>query len=103
MSPAAARSTSGPSHSDGAITAKANRGQLYLVNACANAHVLRTRPGAIDVVRERVTRLEQLSAKLLEERVRRGVEPILAGTAIPFDLPEDDLDYDVDLARSDTA
>ena len=57
---------------------------------------------AIDDAKEalilaRATHLDQLADKLREDRVRRIVEPLLAGSGAPGDLPPDDLDYVVDL------
>ena len=87
-------------------------GQPWLVNALAyeacfkdsagrdRSHAVRV--GAIEDAREalvmaRATHLDQLADKLREDRVRRVVEPILAGTGLPADLPPDDLEYAVDL------
>lgn len=44
----------------------------------------------------RVTHLDQLADKLCEERVRRVIEPMPAGTA-PDSVPEDDIQYLLDL------
>ena len=49
-----------------------------------------------NLILRRVTHLDQLADKLREERVRRVIEPMLAGTA-PGEVPEDDRQYLVDL------
>ncbi len=49
------------------------------------------------LIQARATHLDQLADKLNESRVRGVVEPLLAGTGLPADLPADDLDYVVDL------
>jgi hypothetical protein len=64
----------------------------------------RTRPVGIELIDQakenlilrRVTHLDQLADKLREERVRRVIEPMLAGTALG-EVPEDDRQYLVDL------
>ncbi len=86
-------------------------GQPWLVNALAyracfeiSAGRDRTRPITADLIREakeqmiieRVTHLDQLADKLREPRVRRVMEPMLAGTALG-EVPEDDRQYLVDL------
>jgi len=48
------------------------------------------------LIQNRVTHLDQLSYKLREERVRRVIEPMLAGTQMGM-VPEDDREYLVDL------
>ncbi len=88
------------------------RGQPYLVNALAYracfsdpAGADRTRQirsRAIDDAKEsmildRVTHLDQLTDKLREDRVRRVIEPLLAGTTFGGELSEDDLAYSEDL------
>ncbi len=50
------------------------------------------------LIRARVTHLDQLADKLREERVRRVIEPMLAGT-LPGEVREDDRQYLVDLGR----
>ena len=45
----------------------------------------------------RETHLDQLADKLREERVRRVVEPILAGSMEAEKIPGDDVDYTIDL------
>ncbi len=88
------------------------RGQPWLTNALARqaceeypAGQDRDRPvgvGAIEdakeaLIRARATHLDQLADKLQEDRVRGIVEPVLAGSGLPDDLPVDDLDYVSDL------
>ena len=87
-------------------------GQPWLVNALAQQVCFKERSGrdrsraigerAIDDAKEtlilkRVTHLDQLAEKLREDRVRRIIEPLLAGTAIPGKVIADDLDYVRDL------
>ncbi len=94
-------------------------GQPWLVNALAyeacfsdkvgqdRSQVIRA--GAIQnarehLIRRRETHLDQLADKLQEARVRRVVEPLLAGDGTPEAIPPDDLQYARDLgllARSD--
>lgn len=87
------------------------QGQPWLVNALAY-HVCfrqpegrdRSRPVTVEQIDQakeylivnRVTHLDQLADKLREERVRRIIEPMLAGTLIDAG-PEDDRHYLVDL------
>ena len=87
------------------------QGQPWLVNALAY-HACFERPegrdrgrpievALIDQAKEslivnRVTHLDQLADKLRESRVRRVIEPMLAGT-VPVVVAEDDRDYLVDL------
>ena len=86
------------------------RGQPWLVNAlcagaCFDSEAGRDRSRAIDVedinaareelILSRRTHLDQLAHKLEEERVRRIVEPILAGGEARYDLR--DLEYARDL------
>lgn len=88
------------------------RGQPWLVNAlafqaCFKEKAGRNRNRAIDVeaidrakeslILNRVTHLDQLAARLREPRVRRVIEPMLAGTEFIGGVPADDLDYLVDL------
>jgi len=86
------------------------RGQPWLVNALANQVVAEMRyEGTIDVARidaakEQVildgpTHLDSLMARLREERVRRVVEPILAGEQAVLDTT--DLEYCRDLGIID--
>ena len=88
------------------------RGQPYLVNALAQRACFkdpagrdRSRaigPEAIETAKEglildRVTHLDQLADKLEEERVRRVIEPLLAGSEGAGEVSGEDLDYVVDL------
>ena len=88
------------------------RGQPYLVNALAQRACFkdpagrdRSRaigPEAIETAKEglildRVTHLDQLADKLQEERVRRVIEPLLAGREGAGEVSGEDLDYVVDL------
>ena len=88
-----------------------SQGQPWLVNALAyetcfrdKAGRDRTRPITADavlqareqLVRRRETHLDQLTDKLQEERVRRVIEPLLAG-AQPEAFRTDDLEYVRDL------
>jgi hypothetical protein len=87
------------------------QGQPWLVNALAYRACFerregrdRTQPIALDLIDrakedrilERVTRLDQLAHKLQELRVRRVIEPMLAGTNLG-EVPEDDIQYLLDL------
>jgi hypothetical protein len=85
------------------------QGQPWLVNALAKLAVeeLETDPAhsitaeLIEQAKEilierRQTHLRQLTDKLREERVRRVIEPILAGGTLG-NVPEDDLQYVIDL------
>lgn len=84
------------------------RGQPWLVNALAreatSAVPNRTEPigrAAIDAARERLvlrqdTHLDSLAERLREDRVRRVIEPILAGLGAP-NLAPDDLRFAQDL------
>ncbi len=87
------------------------QGQPWLVNALAYRACFklpagrdRTQPITVELIDqakeamivERVTHLDQLAHKLQEPRVRRVIEPILAGTALG-EVPTDDRDYLVDL------
>ena len=86
-------------------------GQPWLVNALAYEACFRMREGRdrsqpitverIDQAKEnlilrRVTHLDQLADKLREARVRRVIEPMLAGAALG-EVPEDDIQYLIDL------
>ncbi len=88
------------------------RGQPYLVNALAQRACFkdpagrdRSRaigPEAIETAKEglildRVTHLDQLADKLEEERVRRVIEPLLAGSEGASEASHEDLSYVVDL------
>lgn len=92
------------------------RGQPWLVNALARQIVEkgvpdRARPiGAAHVeaakealILRRDTHLDSLVDKLHEERVRRVIEPILAGTTMEMDTFNDDLMYARDLGLIVTA
>jgi len=87
------------------------QGQPWLVNALAYRACFRDKAGrdrsqpigadAIDrakesMIVERVTHLDQLADKLREDRVRRVIEPMLAGVE-PGVVSQDDRDYLVDL------
>ena len=87
------------------------QGQPWLVNALAYEACFdipagrdRTQPITTDLIDQakerlivnRVTHLDQLADKLREERVRRVIEPMLAGTLME-NVPEDDRQYLVDL------
>jgi hypothetical protein len=87
------------------------QGQPWLVNALAYQACFRDKAGRdrsqpitvdrIDQAQEtlivnRVTHLDQLADKLREERVRRVIEPLLAGTGLDG-VPEDDIQYLLDL------
>lgn len=50
-----------------------------------------------NIIARRETHIDQLSDKLQEERVRRVIEPILAGLKGPEQIPTDDLFYAIDL------
>ena len=95
------------------------RGQPWLVNALAQqacfAQRSRRDPSrsigetAIDDAKEtlilkRVTHLDQLAEQLKEDRVRRVIEPLLAGTSVAPNVTSDDLDYvrDLGLVRTDS-
>ena len=85
------------------------QGQPWLVNALAKTAVedvvkdrsLPITPEHIEqakeiIIQRRPTHLDQLTHKLTEERVRRVIEPILAGSSFG-DMPEDDRQYVLDL------
>jgi hypothetical protein len=86
-------------------------GQPWLVNALAYEACFEIRAGRdrrqpitverIDQAKEnlilrRVTHLDQLAHKLQEARVRRVIEPMLAGRSMG-DVPNDDIEYLIDL------
>ncbi|HSO82464.1 ATP-binding protein, partial [Thiocapsa sp.] len=86
-------------------------GQPWLVNALAYETCFemrqgrdRSRPITLEMIEQakenlilrRVTHLDQLADKLREPRVRRVIEPMLAGTALG-EVPEDDIQYLIDL------
>jgi hypothetical protein len=87
-------------------------GQPWLVNALAYEACFRMPEGRNrsmpvtceiisqakeDMILRCETHLDQLADKLQEERVRRVIEPLLAGTAKPEQPPKDDVQYVVDL------
>jgi hypothetical protein len=87
------------------------QGQPWLVNALAYEACFEIPAGRersrrigvelIDAAKEnlilrRVTHLDQLADKLREPRVRRVIEPMLAGTRLG-DVPQDDIQYLIDL------
>jgi hypothetical protein len=87
------------------------QGQPWLVNAlayetCFRMHAGRDRQQPItgkqietakeNLILRRVTHLDQLADKLREERVRRVIEPMLAGRMLE-DAAPDDIDYLIDL------
>ena len=95
------------------------QGQPWLVNALAYRACFKRREGRDrtqqitlalidrakeDMILERVTHLDQLAHKLQEPRVRRVIEPMLAGSALG-EVPEEDRDYllDLGLLRRDGA
>ena len=88
------------------------QGQPWLVNALAYETCFRIKKGRdrsrvidkamVDQAKEnliarRETHLDQLADKLQEERIRRVIEPVLAGKADPRGLPIDDIEYAEDL------
>ena len=89
-----------------------SQGQPWLVNALAYEACFedasgqdRSSPISGDAIQEareqlilrRVTHLDQLTDKLREERVRRVIEPLLAGVDIGDSIAEDDIGYVRDL------
>ena len=87
-------------------------GQPWLVNALAYEACFKMKEGnecgieiTADMIEQakenlilrRETHLDQLSDKLKEERVRRVLEPLLACSQEAERIPEDDVDYVVDL------
>ncbi|MBL0700439.1 MAG: ATP-binding protein, partial [Desulfosarcina sp.] len=85
-------------------------GQPWLVNAlgyevCFEMKIDRIEPVAKEMITQageniisrRDTHLDQLADKLKEERVRRVIEPVLAGFKEPEQIPVDDLYYARDL------
>ena len=86
------------------------QGQPWLVNALARQAVEVLQPDPrhpitveiIDQAKEKLiarqdTHLDSLAERLREPRVRRVIEPIIAGTLSPTDLPADDIRFVVDL------
>jgi hypothetical protein len=93
-------------------------GQPWLVNALAYEACFRIADGSdrsrpvtcetIAQAKENMilrceTHLDQLADKLQEERVRRVIEPLLAGGAKPEELPKDDIQYVADLGLITTS
>jgi hypothetical protein len=87
-----------------------SRGQPWLVNALAATAVdelcldraVAVSAAHIDQAKERlilsrVTHLDSLAEKLHEDRVRRVIEPVLAGQEVGAGVPRDDIDYVTDL------
>ena len=87
-------------------------GQPWLVNALANEVCFEMKEGrdrsieiTADMIEQakenlilrRETHLDQLADKLKEERVRRVLEPLLSSWQEAIKIPEDDVDYVVDL------
>ncbi len=87
-------------------------GQPWLVNALGYETCFEMKEGrdrgkeiTVDMINQakenlilrRVTHLDQLVDKLGEERVRRVIEPILAGTQEAEKIPADDVNYVIDL------
>jgi len=86
------------------------QGQPWLVNRIASECVERLVPRRTDpvgaahidraaevVVEARETHIEDLAARLDEDRVRSVVEPMLMGEMTGADVPDDDVDYVLDL------
>jgi hypothetical protein len=86
------------------------RGQPWLVNALARQAVEKLVPDrsvaidadVIEVAKEalilrRDTHLDSLIERLREPRVRRVIEPIVAGEMLPADLLDDDIRFTLDL------
>ncbi|MBM4345278.1 MAG: ATP-binding protein [Deltaproteobacteria bacterium] len=101
---------SGQRFSDAAVDRvwQLTRGQPFLVNALADFVVRKQKwTGPIDVahidaakeqlILARVTHIDSLMARLREDRVRRVLEPILAGETPSHEYDRDDLDYCRDL------
>jgi type II secretory pathway predicted ATPase ExeA len=85
------------------------QGQPWLVNSLAKIateELVQDRSLAIEasqieqakeiLIQRRQTHLDQLADKLRQPRVRRVIEPILAGSSLS-DIPQDDIDYLLDL------
>ncbi|MBF0112610.1 MAG: AAA-like domain-containing protein [Desulfamplus sp.] len=91
------------------------QGQPWLVNALAYQACFETKEKRDKIVQKepitediiidakeslilrRETHLDQLADKLREERVRRVIEPIITGNKLTSAIPEDDVQYLVDL------
>lgn len=93
-----------------ALAWELTRGQPWLVNALARQTVERIAPdpatavtaGVIEAAKEiliqrRDTHLDSLIDRLREPRVRRVIEPILAGELLPPDSLDDDVQFVLDL------
>lgn len=89
-----------------ALAWELTRGQPWLVNALARQlvqHQILDRGTTIeadrleaakkDLIRRRDTHMELLASRLREPRVRRIIEPILAGKLLGADVTDDDLDF----------
>jgi hypothetical protein len=86
------------------------RGQPWLVNALARQLVERQVPDRSmtietaqveaakeELIRRRDTHMDSLASRLREPRVRRIIEPILAGELLGAEVSDDDLDFAEDL------
>lgn len=88
------------------------QGQPWLVNALAYEACFRkpeqrdrTKPVTVEQMRQaresliqrRDTHLDQLADKLREPRVKRVIQPMLQGSELPVDVPDDDRQYCIDL------
>jgi hypothetical protein len=93
-----------------ALAFELTRGQPWLVNALARQAVEKLTPdrsvpidtGVIEAAKEtlilrRDTHLDSLIERLREPRVRRVIEPIVAGEALSPDLLDDDVRFALDL------
>ncbi len=87
-------------------------GQPWLVNALAYEACFKSKEGRDRstiitddmvvqakeaIILRRETHLDQLADKLAEERVRRVIEPVLAGSLEPQNISDDDVQYVIDL------
>jgi hypothetical protein len=85
------------------------QGQPYMVNALAKVSVEELQPDLAQpitiehieeakeiLIERRETHLDSLAERLREERVRRVIQPILAGDAL-FEVPDDDRRFVLDL------
>ena len=87
-------------------------GQPWLVNALAYEVTFRIKEGRVrttpisvgmiqqakeNIIERRDTHIDQLQHKLAEPRVRRVIEPLLAGEQAAASLPTDDVNYVYDL------
>ncbi len=101
----------GQGFTEGALQAvwEETRGQPWLVNALADQATSQKRDRTLKIgrkdvmearealIRRRDTHLDQLADKLREGRVRRVIEPLLAGASALDQIPDDDLQYVRDL------